>query len=617
MRPEQYLQEKGYKLRSAPGEWQTQCPFCGDTNKYGHLYVNKDHGAFFCHRCGQNGSFFTLQTLLGDRPEPATREAAAKQDVYASLVEIAQDCLIGNPDALSYLREQRGLKAETIGKYRLGWVGKDVMERLLEKWTIGDLRVAGLVTDSNYPLIWDRVLIPYFQRDRVVTVRGKVIGGNVIQAKDTSIHLFGVDNLRGHAEVFICEGEFDAMFLHQLGYPAVAVPGALNFQEHWATWFDDARRIFVVLDADDAGRRGAAKIQAILGKRTRVVEFPVPYGAKSTDVTEFFLRDRHTKEDFEQLVESVRGRRLFTFSDGIKERDELLSKQGVKLGWKDLDYAIEPGLLPGQLTVVLAKTGVGKTAFLTQVAHNLSSWTSYDKTESGPGEPVLVLSLEQTKAEFINRLARIGRLYNVGADEEEISRWYCNMRIVDENQIPPGDLPALIDEFIEEVGQPPRIMFVDYLGYWARSFKSSSKYEQVSEAVMELKRLAKDHQMAIIAPHQMSRVARHGQRVDLDTARDSGVVEETSDFVFGLYRPSDDDGEVDYLRRAEVRLEVLKSRHGNVGRQVSMLWAPYSLALVWRSRKMEVKVEKEWAMYDRQASYEDVVKMHLGLPVRL
>ena len=135
--------------------------------------------------------------------------------------------------------------------------------------------------------------------------------------------------------------------------------------------------------------------------------------------------------------------------------------------------------------------------------------------------------------------------------------------------------------------------------------------------MMELKRLAKDHQMAIIAPHQMSRVARHGQRVDLDTARDSGVVEETSDFVFGLYRPSDDDGEVDYLRRAEVRLEVLKSRHGNVGRQVSMLWAPYSLALVWRPRKMEVKVATEWAMYDRQASYEDVVKMHLGLPVRL
>lgn len=617
MLPEQYLQEKGYKLRSAPGEWQTQCPFCGDTNKYGHLYVNKEHGAFFCHRCGQNGSFYTLQTLLGDRPEPVTRERAAKQDVYASLVEIAQDALIEQPEALSYLREQRGLNAETIGRYRLGWAGKDVMDRLLEMWTIGDLRTAGLVTDKNYPLIWDRVLIPYFQRDRVVTVRGKQIGGNVIQAKDTSISLFGVDNLRGHKEVFICEGEFDAMLLHQMGYAAVAIPGALNFQEHWCTWFDDARRIFIVLDADDAGRKGAAKIQALLGRRTRVVEFPVPYGQKSTDVTEFFLRDRHTKEDFDALVDLVRGRRLFTFEDGIKERDDLLKHEGIKLGWKDLDYSIEPGLLPGQLVVVLAKTGVGKTAFLTQVAHNLSSWSSYDGTESGPGVPVLILSLEQTKAEFTNRLARIGRLYNVGADEDEIARWYCNMRIVDENQIPSGDIPALIDEFIDDVGQPPKVMFVDYLGYWARSFRSSSKYEQVSEAVMELKRLAKDHDMAIIAPHQMSRVARHGQRVDLDTARDSGVVEETSDFVFGLYRPVDDEADVDYLKRAEVRLELLKSRHGNVGRQVSMLWAPYSLALVWRSRRMEAMVEKEWAMYERQASYEDVVRMHLGLPVRI
>ena len=615
MQPEQYLQSKGYRLRSAPGEWQTQCPFCGDTNKYGHLYVNKEHGAFFCHRCGESGSFFRLQELLGDRPEPASRDFASKQEVFASFVELAQDSLIEAPDALAYLREQRGLNPQTIGKYRLGWAGKDIMERMLSRWTIGDLRRAGLVADNNYPIIWDRVVIPYLQRDRVVTIRGKAIGGNVIQAKDTSIYLFGVDQLRGHHEVFICEGEFDSMYLSQLGYPAVAVPGALNFQEHWVTWFEDARRIFVVLDADDAGRKGAAKIKAMLGKRARIVEFPVPYGQKSTDVTEFFLRDRHTKDDFDALVEQSRGRRLFTFSDGIKERDELLAASGLKFGWKDLDYSMEPGLLPGQLVVVLAKTGVGKTAFLSQVAHNMSSWQSYDRTEGGPGEPILILSLEQTKAEFVNRLSRIGKLYNVAATDEDIARWHCNMRIVDENKIPSADIPALIDEFIEDVGQPPKAMFVDYLGYWARSFKSQSKYEQVSEAIMELKRIAKEYELAIVAPHQMSRVAKHGQRVDLDTARDSGVVEETSDFVFGLYRPNEDMDEFDYLRKAEVRLEILKSRHGNVGRQVSMLWAPYSLALVWRSRKMESMVEKEWAMYDLQASYEDVLKAHLGFPV--
>ena len=68
MTPEAYLRRKGFKLRKAPGEHQTQCPFCGDKNKAGHLYVNREHGAFMCHRCGESGSFYALQEKLGDKP---------------------------------------------------------------------------------------------------------------------------------------------------------------------------------------------------------------------------------------------------------------------------------------------------------------------------------------------------------------------------------------------------------------------------------------------------------------------------------------------------------------------------------------------------------------------
>ena len=131
---------------------------------------------------------------------------------------------------------------------------------------------------------------------------------------------------------------------------------------------------------------------------------------------------------------------------------------------------------------------------------------------------------------------------------------------------------------------------------------------------MELKRIAKDLGWRLCTPHQVSRVAKVGQRLEMDFARDSGVIEETSDFVFSLYRPGkserEDEMGMGTCSRADVRLELLKSRHGNVGRQIMMLWAPYSLALVPRGGDLEWKIQKEWAWYDVQADYDQVLAEH-------
>lgn len=611
MTPEEYLKSKSFKVKGAPGEWQTQCPFCGDTNKYGHLYVNREFGAFYCHRCGAKGSFHEFQEKLGDKPEPIHRAVADKRAVWASLVRICQDALMEEEDARRYLRQERDLAAETIGKYRLGWVPKDVMGLMLaEGWKISDLQHAGLVTEKNYPLFWERILIPYFVRDQVVAIRAKQPGGNVLQAKDTSIALFGVDNIRGHKEVYICEGEFDAMYLDQMGFPAVGIPGATNFQEHWGTWFEGASKVFVCLDADEAGQRGASRIESIIGKRARIVELPVPDDQKSTDITEYFTRDGNRKADFVELIERFRGRRIFTVGQALFERDALLEEDGLKLGIPDLDYSLHPGLLPGQVLCVLAKTGIGKTAFMSQVTHNMSAW-QVEGRKGGPGVPTLVLSLEQTKSEYTNRLDRIGRLYDPYASREELGRWYCSLRICDENRVPPKDIPALLEEFVEDVGEPPKVMFVDYLGYWARAFPGKSRYEQVSDAIMEMKRIAKDNSMVIITAHQVSRTGKNGHRLELDDARDSGVIEETADFALGLYRPhlAEEDEEAANASRREIYAEVLKSRHGNAGRRSVLTWAPYSLAMVPVGDYSD-RIAIEWEMYDLQSMYDDVLALH-------
>lgn len=616
MTPETYLKSKGFKLRQAPGEWQTQCPFCGDTNKHGHLYVNRDHGAWICHRCQESGGFIDLQEKLGDKPEPLFKDLASRWEVWRWLVDYCMGELLDASHALEYLKDERGFTSETIAKNRLGYVPNDIMDRALEKWTLEELKQAGLVGDKNYPIFWDAILIPYLERDNIVALRGKQIDGGIFQAKDTAVRLFGSNNIRGHSEVYLCEGEMDAMYLHQEGYPACAAPGAGVFQEQWVTWFTDARRVYICFDADEPGVRGAHRTSQLIGKKSRIVELPVPKNQKSTDITEFFLRDFHTKDEFDALIDNLRGERIYSISMALEERDKMLSDHGIKTGFGELDRALLPGLLPGQVMTILAKTGAGKTAFISQLLHNMSSWSSYDNSHTGSAIPALVLSLEQTKSEMAERFERIGRIHYPQVTQEEIGQWYSNIRICDENKIPPEDVHVLVDEFIEEVGVPPKVLMVDYLGYWSRAFPKKSKYEQVSEAVMELKRLAKQLEVVVIAPHQVSRVGRRGERLELDFARDSGVVEETSDFVLSLYKPGEkyeDDEEyveIDWRKRADTRLEVLKSRHGGVGTTVLMYWAPYSLALIERNSWLEQKVQDEWYSESMGLLYDQVLKNH-------
>lgn len=610
-----YMESKGWKVRHSAGELQTQCPFCDDTNKYGHLYVNQEHGAFICFKCDEKGSFASLQVKLGDTPAPAALLTADKWAVWEDLVTMSQDALIESAEALHYLRKVRGLSPETIHDYRLGWAPKDWMDRMLKRWKITDLTKAGLVTDRNYPMFWDRVTIPYVQGENVVGLRAKEINGNILQVKDSDLRLFGVDNVRDQAEIYICEGELDAIYLSQLGYPACGVPGAMNYQEHWTSFFEKARRVYVIMDSDEAGHKGAVKTREAIGVRAKIVELPVPEGESTTDITEYFLRDGHEKNDFAYLIDQHRGQRLFSYIEGIRERDDLFGKKGLELGWGDFDRNIFPGLFPGQVVTVLARTGAGKTGLVTQICHNLSSWTNFKQDRGGPGLPVLLISLEQTKAEISNRLQRIGQFHNTGASPEQIDSWHSKLRICDENRIPSGDLPLLVEEFVEDVGEPPRLLIVDYLGYWAKAFKASSRYEQTSDAIMELKRYAKELQVPVVTPHQVSRISRGSQKIEMDFARDSGVVEETSDFMLSLfkYKVADEEEGVDIYRRATITMQILKSRHGNVGREISLLWAPYSLALVEAGGPKSRAVAIEQEMLSQQASYEDVMQVHRGI----
>ena len=160
------------------------------------------------------------------------------------------------------------------------------------------------------------------------------------------------------------------------------------------------------------------------------------------------------------------------------------------------------------------------------------------------------------------------------------------------------------------MGTKPDMVFVDYLGYWARSYKGDA-YERTSAAVMALKAIAKEYRVPILTPHQVNRGNQAGTEVGLNDARDSGAVEETADFLLSL-ASSDQKNMQNDQRNGETMMKILKSRHGGVGTPIKVIFAPQSLAMVPREEVQGLKrAMAEVSATALGENYDQVFARHL------
>jgi len=113
--------------------------------------------------------------------------------------------------------------------------------------------------------------------------------------------LFNRDIMNITSMVVMTEGLVDAILLNQYGIPAISkVGGSSTWNDEWLKFFDRQKRIYLVFDNDEAGRKGAIRFASKLGEyRCRVYTFegyPEKY-----DIIDFF-RDEGTAEEFKDLV---------------------------------------------------------------------------------------------------------------------------------------------------------------------------------------------------------------------------------------------------------------------------------------------------------------------------
>jgi replicative DNA helicase len=240
---------------------------------------------------------------------------------------------------------------------------------------------------------------------------------------------------------------------------------------------------------------------------------------------------------------------------------------GVATGYHDLDELLS-GLQPSTLNIVGARPAMGKTAFALGIATHVAQTTN---------QPVLVFSLEMGHAELAQRILsaearvdsqklRTGRLTE--SDWSKVGRAIGRLEVplfLDDNpSITVMEIRAKARRIKQKHGALALIV-IDYLQLMTGSSTAENRQLEVSEMSRNLKILARELQVPIIALSQLSRglEARSDKRPMLADLRESGSLEQDADVVMFIYR--DEVYHPDSQEKGSAEIIVAKHRSGPIG----------------------------------------------------
>ena len=262
---------------------------------------------------------------------------------------------------------------------------------------------------------------------------------------------------------------------------------------------------------------------------------------------------------------------------------------GLPTGFQELDR-ITTGFQPDELIILAARPGVGKTAFALNVAQFVGLHT--DKT-------VAMFSLEMGAEQLAQRMIaseglidsqhlRTGQLTEEEWKKLVISTGSLaktNIYIDDTPGIKMSEIRAKARRLAKEKGNLGLIV-IDYLQL-IEGPRSESRQQEVSAISRQLKKLAKELHIPIIALSQLSRSVeqRQDKRPVLSDIRESGSIEQDADIVAFLYREDyyrdegedQDSGEITPEEdNGEVEVIIEKNRSGSRGTVKLMFSKPYN-----------------------------------------
>ena len=284
----------------------------------------------------------------------------------------------------------------------------------------------------------------------------------------------------------------------------------------------------------------------------------------------FEISQRNVKKDVTQIDPVI--------SQAIQQIESAANRtsglSGLESGYHDLDK-LTSGWQRSDLIIIAARPAMGKTAFVLSMAKNMA--ISYNI-------PVAIFSLEMSNLQLVNRLIsntcelesekiKSGRLTQMEWDQlmSRIKHLYSAPLYIDDTpSLSVFELRTKARRLVRE--HNVQFIIIDYLQLMnASGMKFGSREQEVSMISRNLKQLAKELNIPIVALSQLNRSVESrtdGKRPQLSDLRESGAIEQDADIVCFIHRPeyylrSDTDANGNDIRGL-AEFIVAKHRSGSV-----------------------------------------------------
>lgn len=492
------------------------CPFCG-TDK-GKCYVNIVKGLFDCKRCQEKGNLFKLKKAYGIvEGVQSIREKEGKnyKPLDANIADEHHTSLWEHPSALTYLYG-RGFNDETIKHFNVGYK-----------------------TDGE----GEWITIPHYEDFDLWNIKSRRFAGGdktFRRVNGQPTVLFGVDDIDfSKSAICIVESETDLMACRQMGVmnSVGLTAGADTFKPEWLEIFSQFEHVYILLNADEAGQKGARKVAEKIGLgRCKNIILP------TNDVNDFLMDSERNANEFKMLFSKAEKFDVRDISD-IRQAVESLDSwyngtdgamKGISTGYETLDNFTH-GFQKQDLIIFTGDSGVGKTTFV----NNMVMSNIYSRTEC------LGFYLEGQFNYYLSRMisAHEGTVFNDVINSEE---WPAiKNKVMDlPLYLYTGAHTDLSMEKLKDVIKASvqlydiRVVMIDNLQRLVRGENNYTR--KVSDAVEMLKDLATDLNITVVLIAHVTKGNSQRKVLSMHDLKDSSTIFQSADKVFILQKIKDE-----------------------------------------------------------------------------
>ncbi len=366
----------------------------------------------------------------------------------------------------------------------------------------------------------------------------------------------------------ITEGELDSVVLSQLGVPnCVSLPnGASSVEKTFRNNYEFLQQfdtIYIAFDMDEQGEKAAEKALSMLSpQKFRRICFPCK------DANDWIMQNPEVSiNDFENLMANARKVEDTCIKNmhGLPDRYFKAVNLGISSGWYSIDQLLG-GIRVGEVTVVSADTGSGKSTFCMNLMKNLSD----------RGQGIWINSYEMSPEMVVRKFASLilkTRMKFREFTEDEVKAFNkylisrkCYINDVN-NKV---DIDILRKQFeMASLVYDVKYILLDHLDYIYANGKKKTTLENIDEAVRAIHSLAMEFQVGVILVVHPTKTL-DGKEVTMSDLKGSSSIKQYADNILIVTRMS----RLGSCDKTRVKIRVFKNRLQGIEGEVFLHYLP-------------------------------------------